>query len=159
MGWDKTFPSALGKSHSLRDTIVCKVMRSVSYTWKSLVSHVHVRENVMCLYQLPGIWLTEIQFTLPTCGTQQLVKILSVIFLYKVVWADIYAWHKASIRQEKSRVFRTPMHTLSLFHLQWQGWTHSCVFAVLFWLGQKTLFLFKTVQIIGERWGLYLIFL
>lgn len=50
---DKTFPSALGKSHSLRDTIVWKVMRFVLYKWKSLVSHMCVRENVMCLYQLP----------------------------------------------------------------------------------------------------------
>ena len=108
MGWDKTFPSALGKSHSLRDTIVCKVMRSVSYTWKSLVSHVHVRENVMCLYQLPGIWLTEIQFTLPTCGTQQLVKILSVIFYTRLCGQTFMHGTKLAFVRKSPGFFQPP---------------------------------------------------
>lgn len=124
-------------------------MRFVLYKWKSSVSQMCVRENVIFLYQLPGEY-----GSLKSNLLSRFVGLGSYrrYFMYFFVGVNIYAWHKASIQLGKVQVFSAS--ALPFLHLTSSGSSGFARVYLLFCYAlsrtEKILYFFKIVQIIGE---------
>lgn len=124
-------------------------MRCVLYKWKSSVSQMCVRENVIFLYQLPGEY-----GSLKSNLLSRFVGLSSYrkYFMYFSIWVNIYAWHKASIQLGKVQIFSASI--LPFFHLIGSVSSSFARVYLLFSYAlsriKKTLYFFKIVQVIGE---------
>lgn len=95
------------------------------------------------------VWSAEIQFTLPICVAQQFLKVFYVLFLNKVLWVNIYTWHKASIQLGKVQIFLNLQLSFLYFVRGSNGGFAPVYLLFSFVLSrtEETLCLFKIVQI------------